>query len=61
MTLLGTAPKTVKIFINQTRTLGFDEAEKTAFVQELKYAMCFLLVMYRMLILILFIFFQSYS
>ncbi|XP_046856861.1 thioredoxin-like protein 1 [Xenia sp. Carnegie-2017] len=31
----GTAPKTVKIFINQTRTLGFDEAEKTAFVQEL--------------------------
>ena len=31
----GTAPKTVKIFCNLTRTLGFDEAEKTAAVQEL--------------------------
>ncbi|XP_028399460.1 thioredoxin-like protein 1 [Dendronephthya gigantea] len=34
----GTAPKTIKIFSNLTRTLGFDEAEKTAAVQELRLA-----------------------
>lgn len=31
----GNAPKTVKIFTNQTKTLGFDEAERTLAVQEL--------------------------
>ncbi|CAB3992499.1 thioredoxin 1, partial [Paramuricea clavata] len=30
-----TAPKTVRLFCNLTRTLGFDEAEKTTAVQEL--------------------------
>ena len=34
----GSAPKTVRLFINQTNTLDFDAAEQRKPVQEFKYA-----------------------
>ena len=36
----GSAPKTIKLFINQPQTLDFDQADQYKPVQELRYAHC---------------------